>query len=74
MEPFRIIVDDYYLKYKYTIKQKKELQNIFNIDIKINNCNEKLENAIKIFVKQCLNFLNEGDKNQKIPFIEKYEL
>jgi hypothetical protein len=72
MEPFRPIVDDYILTKKIDkIENKQELQKILNTKLKINNRHEYFENAIKVYVKQCLNFL---DKNVTYIYqIEGYE-
>jgi hypothetical protein len=72
MEPFRMIVDDFVLTYKYKIEQKHHLHLFLKTEVKINGKNETIENSIKTFIRICLNYL-ESNEHVTIPVIENYE-
>jgi hypothetical protein len=67
-----MIVDDYVLTYKHKIEDKRKLHLLLKTEVKINNKTETLENAIRNYIKSCLNFL-ENEENESIFCIQDYE-
>jgi len=64
MEPFRPIVDEYVYRIKpdkFETEEKHHLLEMFTHEVFIDQRNEYLGNAIKIYVKSIFNALNDGD-------------
>lgn len=67
MEPFRIIIDRYVYKNKFTKFEKAEkhqLVNILNSSIMINNTKQYLGNAITIYCRSVFNAINDNDVSE----------
>lgn len=75
IEPWRFIMDDYVFKNDITdlnTLNKARLIDRLNYEIKFNGKRQLVSNAIKIYVNDCLNYLNE--KKDDISFeVEKIE-
>ena len=72
MEPLRIIVDEYVVKHplsEFSVDEKHQIVTILNQTVRINNTEQTLMNAIKIYVKSIFDALNE-QSIQIIRFIE----
>ena len=70
MEPFRILVDRTALKLQYSNNNyKMEMLEIFNLQLKIDNKKQYLENAISVYCRNLLDALNEKNEN-KVKFYE----
>ena len=64
MEPFRVLVDREVFGLnltKFEHEEKKQLVNIFNHEVKIDNKIQYVNNAIKIYCKSVFEALNEDD-------------
>ena len=67
MEPFRIVVDRFVYKNNFTLFEKEEkhsLVNILNSTVIINNTEQYLVNAIKIFCISVFNAINDNDVSE----------
>ena len=72
MEPLRIIVDEYEVKHpltEFSVDEKHQIVTILNQTVRINNTEQNLMNAIKIYVKSIFDALNE-QSIEMIRFIE----
>ncbi len=72
MEPLRIIVDEYVVKHpltEFSVDEKHQIVTILNQTVRINNTEQNLMNAIKIYVKSIFDALNE-QSIEMIRFIE----
>ena len=72
MEPLRIIVDEYVVKHpltEFSVDEKHQIVTILNQTVRINNTEQNLMNAIKIYVKSIFDALNK-DRLEEIHFIE----
>ena len=72
MEPLRIIVDEYVVKHplpEFSVDEKQQIVTILNQTVRINNTEQNLMNAIKIYVKSIFDALNE-QSIEMIRFIE----
>ena len=72
MEPVRIIVDEYVVKHpltEFSVDEKHQIVTILNQTVRINNTEQNLMNAIKIYVKSIFDALNE-QSIEMIRFIE----
>ena len=62
MEPLRIIVDEYVVQHplsEFSVDEKHQIVTILNQTVRINNTEQNLMNAIKIYVKSIFDALNE---------------
>ena len=67
MEPFRIVVDRCVYKNHFTVFEKEEkhlLVNLLNSTVIINNTEQYLGNAIKIFCTSVFNAINDNDVSE----------
>ena len=72
MEPLRIIVDEYVVQHplsEFSVDEKHQIVTILNQTVRINNTEQNLMNAIKIYVKSIFDALNE-QSIEMIRFIE----
>lgn len=72
MEPIRIIVDEFVVNHifrEFSTEEKHQMVTILNQMVRINNTEQTLMNAIKIYVKSIFDALN-GDCVELIRFIE----
>ncbi|MDR3215147.1 MAG: type II CRISPR-associated endonuclease Cas1 [Bacilli bacterium] len=69
IEPFRPIIDYYVAKHITDIysgmgvEEKKEIVNLLNANVKVNNKSVKLQYAIELLVKSYLNCIENGESN-----------
>lgn len=66
MEPFRILVDKKVVQMninEFLADEKKELIDIINDEVVIDNKSQRVANAIKIYCKSIFDSLNEGDSS-----------
>ena len=72
MEPLRIIVDEYVVQHplsEFSVDEKHQIVTILNQTVRINNTEQNLMNAIKIYVKSIFDALNE-QSIEMVRFIE----
>lgn len=72
MEPLRIIVDEYVVQHplsEFSVDEKHQIVTILNQTVRINNTEQNLMNAIKIYVKSIFDALNE-QSIEMVHFIE----
>nr|WP_296928485.1 type II CRISPR-associated endonuclease Cas1 [uncultured Marvinbryantia sp.] len=72
MEPIRIIVDEFVYFHNFSLfetEEKHKVADILNQPVRINNTEQLLINAIKIYVKSVFDALNQ-DRLEEIRFIE----
>lgn len=67
MEPFRVLVDRNVIENKYAVfgtEEKHKLVSIMNEKVVINNSQQYVSNAIKIYCKSIFDAINDGDASQ----------
>ncbi|MDR0831336.1 MAG: type II CRISPR-associated endonuclease Cas1 [Bacillales bacterium] len=72
MEPFRPIIDDFIMDLPPDSYHKKQIPNVMKSIVTINNEQQFLDAAIRIFVRGIINFMN--NERNTIAIISRYEL